>query len=338
MLLSAALVSAGLVAGPWAGPPADAVSGPRVRFSSTHVPAKEPVTATVKPGTRPRGARLVLQERNLDGWHTADPQPQHTRRGPVFDVPTDQFGRFRFRVAAVNRAGYVVSSSAPQRVRVSPRHDPAGSSTAYQFSSRPRIRWDSCRPIRWAYYPRHHPRHALRQLKGGFTRLHRATGLDFEYVGRTDTTPVAAGKDLRGIDVVVGWRTGHDFRLFRRHEGVIGVGGNSFYSGYQEADGSEVGRIFRGGVVLNADLDDHVRTGFGPGFTWGEVIEHELGHVVGLDHPGSKRQIMHQSVTRRNAAWGAGDLAGLRQLGSVRGCLSRISGPQATVGRSVAPH
>jgi hypothetical protein len=338
VLVCAALVSAGLATVPVTAPASDAAPTPGVRFSGTDVVATTPVTATVDPATRPRGTRFVLQRRYLDGWHTADRRPERTRRGVVFDVPTDQFGHFRFRVAARDRSGVVVSSSTPQGVWVRPRFEPVGSSSAYVFSARPRIRWDSCQPIRWAFYPQHSPRHAMRQLETGFTRLHRATGLDFDYVGRTDHRPVPAGKDLRGIDVVVGWRTADDFRAFRRHDDVVGVGGNSFYSGYQEADGTEVGKIFRGGVVLNADQDYRVRNGFGRGYTWGEVIEHELGHVVGLDHPDNTRQIMYYSVTRRNADWGAGDLAGLRQLGDVRGCLARISGPQAAIGRSVARH
>ena len=311
---------------------------PRVRFSDTHVDTGTRVTATVDVERRPRGTRFVLQRKYLDGWHNTDRHPRTTRRGEVFDVPTDQFGRFRFRIAARDRSGNIVSASRPQRVRVSPHYDPRGSADDYKFSARPRIRWDSCSTIRWAFYPRNSPTHARRQLTGGFRRLHRATGLDFEYVGRTDRKPVPAGKDVRGIDVIVGWRTADDFRTFRRHDDIVGVGGNSFYGGYQEADGTQVGKIFQGGVVLNADPDHRLKNGVGHGYTWGEVIEHELGHVVGLAHPKSDRQIMYYSVTRRNAHWGAGDLKGLRWVGDRRGCLSPISAPQAAIGRSVARH
>ena len=338
VLLSAALLGVPLATTSLTVPASDAAPTPGVRFSDTDVVATTPVTATVDPRTRPRGAHFVLQRKYLDGWHTADRHPRVTRRGAVFDVPTDQFGRFRFRVVARSRSGAVVSASTPQRVQVRPPFEPAGDPTAYVLSAEPRIRWDSCRAIRWAFYPHNSPRHALRQISASFTRLHRATGLDFEYVGRTDKKPVPAGKDVRGVDVIVGWRTAHDFRAFRRHDDVVGVGGNSFYGGYEEADGTQVGKIFRGGVVLNAEQDYRVKNGFGRGHTWGEVIEHELGHVVGLDHPDNTRQIMYYSVTRRDATWGAGDLVGLRKVGDVRGCLSKISGPESAVGRSVARH
>ena len=50
---------------------------------------------------------------------------------------------------------------------------------------------------------------------------------------------------------------------------------------------------------------------------------HELGHVVGLDHPRTKgrKQIMYHELTRRPAKWGRGDLAGLRVVGAGGGCL-----------------
>ena len=79
----------------------------------------------------------------------------------------------------------------------------------------------------------------------------------------------------------------------------------------------------KGGVVLNASLRDDISNGFGRGVTWGEVIVHELGHVIGLAHPNSQKQLMYYAVTKRDTDWGAGDLAGFRRLGDVRGCVER---------------
>lgn len=315
----------------------NAAPTPRARFSDTRVVAGTPVTVVAEPGTRPEGTRFRLQQKYADGWHTVDRHPDHTDRGVVFSVPTDQYGRFRFRVAAQDRSGDVVAASLTQRVSIRPRYDPKGPRTAYRFSAHPRIRWDSCRPIRWAFFPRNSPEHAKRQLKKAFDRVRTATGLDFDYVGRTNHPPVAAGRDLHGVDVVVGWRTAAHFRGFRHDRDVVGVGGNSFLTGYEAADGTRVGRIFRGGVVLNADQERRLKNGFGPGFTWGEVIEHELGHVVGLGHPRNSRQIMYSTLTHRNAAWGAGDLKGLRLVGDRSGCLEPTAGPRTAVGRSVVP-
>jgi len=53
---------------------------------------------------------------------------------------------------------------------------------------------------------------------------------------------------------------------------------------------------------------------------------HELGHVVGLDHPrhGGRLQIMYPVLTRKPAQWGRGDLAGLRFVGAGGGCLTDV--------------
>ena len=82
-------------------------------------------------------------------------------------------------------------------------------------------------------------------------------------------------------------------------------------------------------VVLDARRD--LPGGFGPGprvgtlGTWGQVLMHELGHTLGLDHPSGldKAQIMFPETTYKEARWGAGDLAGLRRLGSASGCFPK---------------
>ena len=45
------------------------------------------------------------------------------------------------------------------------------------------------------------------------------------------------------------------------------------------------------------------------------VIEHELGHVVGLDHVNDATQLMNPSETPTVTGYAAGDLSGLAILG-----------------------
>ena len=46
------------------------------------------------------------------------------------------------------------------------------------------------------------------------------------------------------------------------------------------------------------------------------VIQHELGHAMGLDHVADEQQLMYSENTGGISDWGSGDLAGLHALGS----------------------
>ena len=46
------------------------------------------------------------------------------------------------------------------------------------------------------------------------------------------------------------------------------------------------------------------------------VMQHELGHLVGLDHVADPTQLMYsEGDPSRASDWGNGDVAGLNQLG-----------------------
>lgn len=288
---------------------------PKVSWSDTNAKAGTEVTARV--GNPPKASTLVLQRKFPDGWQGVDDATAKHGRARL-QVPTDQFGSFTFRVVA--KDGSSVSTLDTQAITVRPPYDPPGSASAYTITGT-RTRWDSCKRITWAFNPHHAPGHALSQLKEGISRIHAATGLEFKYVGRTSAKPQPTSSTAKKANITVGWRTARDFAAFRHAPQTAGIGGRSWYTGYREPDGSRVNRAFTGGVVFNAN--QHLGRGFGKGHTWGEVIIHELGHVMGLDHTDAKTQIMYYSTLGRNADWGAGDLTGLRKLGDTNGCLSR---------------
>ena len=274
--------------------------------------------------SRPDGTRLVLQRKNLDGWRTVDPTARLGDRGWVLRVPTDQLGRFALRVAA-KEGGRVRSASHSTDVRVRPTYHPAGTATDHTFLGDRRFRWDSCRPVTWAFNPAHAPRRALAQIRTTIRQAHEATGLRFAFAGRTQEKPTL--RPHRGrYQVIIGWRTPRSFPYFGNHPLRVGVGGASWHSGFEEADGKVVDKAWSGRLILNARYDDDLRPGYGRGYTWGDVILHEFGHVLGLGHAKDTTQLMYPQMTQRKARWGAGDLAGLRKLGSARGCLDGSAG------------
>ncbi len=316
------LLCAALSAPLWTAPGAEAASDLSVSWSKKSVVAGAKVTARVDRTARPDGTELTLERKFPGGWRVADKSATRKSKDLVLKVPTGQYGTFRFRVAArtKDKSRTLVTTSPTKSITVRTGYPTPGKAKQYLLSTKPRVRWDSCQTIEWAFYAKHSPRRALRQLKAGFTRMHRATGLDFRYVGRTDKKPRPEGHSTDAFDVVIGWRTRSDYQIFKDNRYVVGVGGSSYYLGFQAADGTKASRAFQGGVVLNAS--QKLRTGFGKGYTWGEVIVHELGHVVGLSHPAADKQIMYFQVTTRNADWGKGDLKGLRKVGNTGGCLT----------------
>jgi hypothetical protein len=86
-------------------------------------------------------------------------------------------------------------------------------------------------------------------------------------------------------------------------------------------------RVFvTGQVVLNADKtllpmfeDRHA--------SWGAVLLHELGHLVGLGHVDDPAQLMAPTPGFGEVRFGAGDRAGLAAVGADSGCL-RVPPPR----------
>jgi hypothetical protein len=236
----------------------------------------------------------------------------------------------RARMAAAVAAALVcvplmtVPASAALSARGNPR--------AYAFISRsggsgPIARWNPCARIGYRVNPRLGGAGALADTRGALARIHRVTGLRFVYRGRTRIIPGGRGGKHypRDTQLVVSWARPGQTRMLDA-AGVAGQGGPSWVT-WHSPSGRAKAMITRGFVVLNANLD--LGGGFGGGVhngwagTRGQLLMHELGHAVGLDHPrqNDRREIMYPTMTTKRAVWGAGDLHGLRRLGAAGGCL-----------------
>src|SRR5262249_5196223 len=73
--------------------------------------------------------------------------------------------------------------------------------------------------------------------------------------------------------------------------------------------------VVNGYMMLNKAM-----FGYGRAFPVGNVLEHELGHTVNLDHVDNYTQIMNPYTTQV-ADYGSVDRAGLRRVGRPAGCI-----------------
>lgn len=193
------------------------------------------------------------------------------------------------------------------------------------------VTWDPCRPVRYVINPAGAPPGGEDLIHAAAARASAATGLQVRYEGSTDevwtedrepyqpdrygnkwapvlitwsnaaTVPDLAPEPAEPLVVdgeVVGERTVDPAGI----GGPVGVGFDelTYVSGSiaLDIDGVSMMLVAPGGT-------DRVRS----------VIQHEIGHVLGLGHVDDPAQLMYQASTELTD-WGTGDLHGLHALGS----------------------
>jgi hypothetical protein len=192
-----------------------------------------------------------------------------------------------------------------------------GNPDAYNFTAKVNgvpIHWNKCDRIGFRVYTRDAPRRGIAQAREAVSRLNKASGLRFVYQGRSQAKPSQYDRYARDTKLVVGWTAPRRSPI--PFGGAAGYGGVSY---------SSTGEILNGFALLNSAVK--LAPGFGRGpregvqGTIGQVLMHELGHAVGLDHVGNQPQIMYGTATRKPATWGAGDRNGLVRVGKQRRCF-----------------
>jgi len=183
------------------------------------------------------------------------------------------------------------------------------------------VRFNPCEPIHYVTNSALAPAGALQDLEAAFAQLSQATGIAFVNDGPTDEDAQRGRPAVqrarygpRWAPILIVWDRGQPNRLGNDNPG----GGRA----------TNVNGVYVSGfLVLNVDAVDgdgrKLASGFGDGPTWGRVMIHELGHIVGLGHVASPQEIMFDDlgIQRGRAEYHGGDLAGLTVLGREGGCV-----------------
>ena len=212
---------------------------------------------------------------------------------------------------------------------------------AYGFLSTDRngraMRFDACRPQRYVINPAGAPAGAVEEVHEGFRRLGAITGIRFQSAGTTTEThlPVGGSQRRRSYQperygtgqwapILVSWTTEAQEPLLRGM--TLGYGGATSYW-LSSTDQAYV----TGEVVFDRDLRV-LAPGYGPGLTRGNLVLHELAHVLGLDHVADRRQVMNPSLNAQTPdGFGPGDRAGLAHVGASAGGCLRVASPTGGV-------
>ncbi len=225
-------------------------------------------------------------------------------------------------MAVALAAMVLVAAVLPVLTRTSAPAAGAGYSfLAKDFSGHP-YRWNPCAPIHYVTNLTEAPPGSQNDVQEAVRRVSAATGIPFIDDGTTNEIPTREREAFQPLrygqewaPVLIAWVAPSETDIPFEKNGHTAAGVASPLG--SDEPGSDA--FVSGWIAINAEDPNPI------GFSWpgaqGPVVQHELGHIMGLGHVKANGELMQPSgggVTD----FGPGDLAGLRQLGRDAGCLT----------------
>lgn len=203
----------------------------------------------------------------------------------------------------------------------------AANSTSYAFmgkgTDQPFVSYDPCRPIHYVIRPDHAPAGGEQAIHDAVAAVSRATGFVFVSDGYTREAPAddrpAHQPDRYGdrwAPVLIAWETQIEQPQFAGSWApgsgtTLGLAGSASMSAADETLAYTTGQVRLNAAALDGisrKADGYARIK--------SVIQHELAHVVGLDHVSDPTQLMTATTSGEITKFAAGDLTGLAMLGT----------------------
>ncbi|GAC1444427.1 MAG: hypothetical protein NVS3B26_01720 [Mycobacteriales bacterium] len=200
----------------------------------------------------------------------------------------------------------------------------AVTSASYKFSSildGAPVRWNPCQAIHWRANVARGPVGGLDVLKAAVAHIAATTGTSWVYDGVTPTVPSTGYLPTTPTNtnkpVLIGWTDGNSSDLLSGQPAqVLGMTRTTWF-GVDDGMGHRAAAT-RAAVVA---LDRTDRLPLRGVQSWSATALHELGHVMGLDHPADSRQLMAATLPNVPTLQ-AGDNTGLVHLGRSAGCVT----------------
>lgn len=182
--------------------------------------------------------------------------------------------------------------------------------SVHQPGSRKPVGWNPCKPIPYVVNPDGAPAGWPILVKTSTADLEEATGLEFRYDGTSEDRDFQDRTGMFGKPdpVLIGWAT--EDEVTELAGDVAGLGGSA-------AVETRPGHLayVTGMVALDRELFEELEV-VGDEASMRAILDHELGHVVGLAHVKDRNELMYDGELARTT-FGPGDLNGLARVGAV---------------------
>jgi len=191
-------------------------------------------------------------------------------------------------------------------------------------------RWNPCRThtykVNLASVPSATRTTVLAETEAALRVLATKTGMSFTYRGATTEVPRLGSYSTQSADIVIAFTTPLKTNYLYGTADARGGNAATMRSMTSGTTTTYTGAIVKGFVVVDtAKLLHSYKAGFGTGARRGNLLLHELGHVVGLNHVINARLLMNPTLSSYSPnGYAVGDAAGLTVVGRKAGCINGL--------------